>query len=248
MYELKRKIGILLGKHKDKFKKNKMIQKILAYINLKNSKKQNVLVRKYGVEALKIIYAECKKENVELWLDFGTLLGWYRQKDFISFDIDLDFGAYAKDREKFSKIKERLLKQGFIYSRTFEYDGQMVEESYIYKGLNIDIVYYEQRTGQNINKNIFSYLVVYAMDMDKNPVDITGYLEENNISKLVNAEFKGVEVLVPQNTEEYLANYYGKDFMTPIPNFDWKASGLYVPLDDSSKCKARVYNNGAEEK
>lgn len=242
MYELKRKIGILLGNRKEKLKELAIVRKLLAYINLRNSKKKNKVVQAHGVEALKILYKECKKENVSLWLDFGTLLGWYRQRDFISFDIDLDFGAYSKDFEKFQTIKTRLLEKGFVYSRKFEYGDQVVEESYSYKGLNVDIVYYQDRICKEERKNIFSYLVVYAMDMNKNPIDIRGYYEENNVTKLVSAEFKGIEVEVPENTEEYLANYYGKDFMTPIPNFDWKASGLYKELEDSSKCKARVYD------
>lgn len=246
VYELKRKIGILLGKHKDKIKKIEIVKKILSYINLKNSLKQNKIVRKHGVEALTILYNECKKEKVSLWLDFGTLLGWYRHKDFISFDVDLDLGAYSKEYDKFQKIKKRLEDQGFVYSRRFKYDEQVVEESYSYKGLNVDIVYYEER--KEMKKNVFSYLIVYAMDMNKNPKDIKGYYESNYIKNLRKTEFKGIEVMVPENTEEYLSNYYGEDFMTPIPNFDWKSSGLYKELEDSSKCKARVYNGAETEK
>lgn len=242
MYELKRKIGILLGDRKEKLKELAIVRKLLAYINLRNSQKQNKVVREHGVEALKILYKECKKENVSLWLDFGTLLGWYRQRDFISFDVDLDLGAYSKDFDKFQIIKERLLEQGFVYFRRFEYEDQVVEESYSYKGLNVDIVYYDNREEAEERKNIFSCLIVYAMDMDKKPIDIQGYYEANRITKLMKTEFKGIEVEVPENTEEYLANYYGQDFMTPIPNFDWKASGLYKELEDSSKCKARVYD------
>lgn len=246
MYEIKRKIGILLGKHKEKLKKIPIVERILAYINLKNSLKQNKVVREYGADALKILCNECKKENISIWLDFGTLLGWYRQRDFISFDVDLDLGAYSSDYDKFQKIRKRLEEQGFVYSRKFEYDERVVEESYSYKGLNVDIVYYEER--KEIDKNIYSYLIVYAMDMNKMPIDIKGYYESNYIKKLIKTEFKGIEVQVPENTEEYLSNYYGDNFMTPIPNFDWKASGLYEEIEDSSKCKARVYNGAEEEK
>ncbi len=240
MYELKRKVGILLGGNAEKIKKFKIVKKALSYINLKHSEKRNIVVQNYGLEAMKIICEECRKRNISIWLDFGTLLGYYREKKFISFDIDLDFGIYAEDQEKFAEVRESLLKKGFLYTRRFEYDHQLVEESFSYNDLNIDVVYYIKKEAV---KNIMSYLIVYAMDMNKKPIDIQGYEEENNITVLEATQFMGVDVMVPQNTEEYLKNYYGEDFMTPIPNFDWKNSGLYKELEDSSKCRAIVYEN-----
>lgn len=239
MYELKRKIGILLGDKKEVLKKNKMVKKVLYQINLKNSKKHNIVVKNYGVDALRILYDESKKYGVELWLDFGTLLGWYREKDFISYDMDIDLGAFYKDIDKFQKMQKSLIEKGFIYSRTFEYDGEIVEESYSYQGLNVDIVYYKEQEGA---KNIYSYLIVYGMDFEKKPMGIEGYIEQNSIQGLKKIDFKGLEVSVPANTEEYLKNYYGETFMIPIPNFDWKASGLYIELENSGKCKAKVYD------
>ena len=141
MYELKRKIGILLGDKKEVIKKSKVVRKILDNINLKNSQKRNVVVKNYGQEVLKIMYEECNKIGIDIWLDFGTLLGWYREKDFISFDMDMDFGAYYDDVEKFQVLKRNLLEKGFAYSREFVYDEEVVEESYSYHGLNIDIVF-----------------------------------------------------------------------------------------------------------
>lgn len=245
MYEIKRKIGILLGDNKEKLKKFKVVQKMLSSINLKHSMQQNIAVQNYGVQALKILYAECKKHDVHLWLDFGTLLGWYREKDFISYDMDIDLGAYYEDVDKFEEIKKSLLNQGFVYSRKFEYDGELVEESFSYGTLNVDIVFYRKNEAV---KNIMTYLIVYAMNLDKKPVDIKGYIEQNNLTGLKKTEFKGIEVEVPENTAEYLANYYGENFMTPIPNFDWKASGLYPELEDSSKCGAIVYDGASSEK
>ena len=239
MYELKRKIGILLGDNKDNIKKLKIVQNILAYINLKHCEKRNVVVKNYGVQALEILYNECKKQNVHLWLDFGTLLGWYREKDFISYDIDIDLGAYYEDLENIGEIRKNLIKQGFLRTREFTYDGELVEESFSYHGLNVDIVYYKKK--QDI-KNLMTYLIVYGMDMNKRPIDVKGYIERNNVTGLKKVDFKGIEVEIPENVEEYLENYYGKDFMTPIPNFDWKASGLYPELEDSSRCGVMVYD------
>ena len=41
-----------------------------------------------------------KKNGIHVWLDFGTLLGAYRDSDFIKNDFDMDFGAFGTDYDK----------------------------------------------------------------------------------------------------------------------------------------------------
>lgn len=39
-------------------------------------------------------------EGIKYWLDFGTLLGFYRQGDFLLTDPDIDIGVKREDQDK----------------------------------------------------------------------------------------------------------------------------------------------------
>ena len=56
--------------------------------------------RTEAVELLQRFTEALNAEGIDYWLEFGTLLGYYREHDFIAHDDDLDFGAYLTDAAK----------------------------------------------------------------------------------------------------------------------------------------------------
>ena len=46
-----------------------------------------------AVELLQRFSEALNAEDITFWLEFGTLLGYYREHDFIKHDDYLDFGA-----------------------------------------------------------------------------------------------------------------------------------------------------------
>lgn len=182
-------------------------------------KQANEAFNREAVDVLSLFSNALFKEGIEFWLDFGTLLGYYREHDFIPHDYDLDTGAWYKDHEQ---IKEALEKAGFELVRYYYLNNQDgMEECYKHKNFQttIDILYF-MSDGEKTFCFSFNPLVSMTKKRHLNRPQKSRVrkwsFDRFNISL---TEFKGVRVYVPTDTANHLASTYGASFMTPIPDF-----------------------------
>lgn len=182
----------------------------------------NEAFKREAVEVLRLYSDALINSGLVFWLDYGTLLGYYREHDFIPHDYDLDTGAWLKDHKR---IKEALEHAGFELVRYYFLKNQEgMEECYKHIDFNttIDVLYF-----MNEGEKSFCYSFVPMVAMNK----------KRNLNKLqpsrarlwsfskitpILSEFKGIKVYVPDNTAQHLASTYGDSFMTPIPDFPVK--------------------------
>ena len=61
-------------------------------------------LRNIQIEILQYIDDYCRKNNINYWLDAGTLLGAIRHKGYIPWDDDIDIGMLRSDYEKFVEL------------------------------------------------------------------------------------------------------------------------------------------------
>ena len=113
-------------------KKNFVYKNI--YLPYKRRKKQKLckikheLLEKEGKNLIAAFSQCCIRHNISYWLEFGTLLGAYRDKQFIKNDIDIDVGVYLKDAHILYKA---LTEQGFKLVREFHVVGENgLEQTY----------------------------------------------------------------------------------------------------------------------
>jgi phosphorylcholine metabolism protein LicD len=151
---------------------------------------------------------------------YGTLLGAYRDKDFISHDIDIDIGAFFHEYSK--DIEKVLQKYGFIKKHEFLVDdGKFaIEETYIYKKIPIDIFYFKQEKNKLIGY-VFSNEPNLSWDATIEKYggllvreDIISF---NGINKI---NFLGKNFNILKNSEEHLILNYGENFMIPDPEWN----------------------------
>ena len=90
---LKRSLASLLGDKKDLIKNLPIIKSLNNKANIELDSKRSELLKDNFEEILNTIYSSPLKDY-DIWLDFGTLLGYYRENDFISHDLDMDFGIF----------------------------------------------------------------------------------------------------------------------------------------------------------
>ena len=111
MRKIVREIAYFLGyknswinKEVDSYRRKKAIMK------RRQTGSQKLVI--YGCEMLDQLYKAVSDANVHLWLEWGTLLGAYRDKTFIGHDYDCDTGILASEYSlDFENI---LMKYGFI--------------------------------------------------------------------------------------------------------------------------------------
>ena len=222
---LKRSLASFLGDKKDVVKNLPLIKKLNEKANIELDSKRSNLLKENFEQILTIVYSS-ELKNYNIWLDFGTLLGYYRENDFISHDLDMDFGVQVSSLEEFEVIEKYLIKNGFNRTKEFYFNKNLVELSYSYKGLNVDFIIYKKEDDKVSSDTIF-----FMTNALGNPTRYEVYHYEIPFSGLKECDFKGMKVKVPDNTQEYLRTLYGEDFETPNTNYNWKENPIYKQGD-----------------
>ena len=218
------------------------LKKIVRILGLKNifypvyactllkyrQKKQNRLFNGSNKELLFVVDDVLSEHRYPFWLNYGTLLGAYREQDFIKHDNDLDIGMYWEDRER---VKELLIDAGLKLLSVITYGDldspDSAEYRFEYNGVYVDINFYTVVHGIAI-----TYNPIFFSDQDYNikgkniPVKVEQV--DSPFTGLKKIAFVGREFYVPENTEEYLIANYGENFMTPVAEFNYHDYALNI--------------------
>jgi hypothetical protein len=196
-------------------------------------KQKNKRFKEKGKEALFNIDKAFNEIGIKYWLEFGTLLGAVREKDFIAHDLDIDLGCFLEDyHEKNEKIFN---KYGFKKVREFLIDDGKYgrEETYRYNGLDIDIFYFSINEKQQMYCHTFIPLPDKSRETTINELgglivrELTYPYEGFATIELFKHNFN-----MPKNIDEHLSASYGKNYMIKDPNYSNKIATNVKILKD----------------
>ena len=210
---LHRLLFILSKKYRD----NKIVRKLVlpfwkrAYKVRRN--KSIKAFRIHGEESIQMIYQNLNSKETPIWLEFGTLLGAYRNNDFIKNDIDIDLGAFLKDERKIDVYLKNL---DFKLVREFKLDSgtKGLERTYSYKGVFIDVFYFLKD-----NDLIYTYGFERKNCIDGKYVAVRYEFKDSGFKS---SSFKNMKVYIPDDAKNHLMSQYGEDFMIPDPHYSDK--------------------------
>ncbi len=212
----------------EKYKKNLFLSHYSYTTKLQSNEVENLIV------FLNDVCEILKRNNVNYWLEGGTLLGAIRNSKLIPWDHDLDIGLLFESEEKSKKIVKILKKRFKVKTLDFpDYDDiwQLgdIRLLKVYKNKFkktktdpcLDIFFYYKGELENVGP-VYKYVV-----WNRN-----AYHPEKFLNKLKRTELEGFEFPVPGLYEEFLEAKYGLDWKTPKK--EWN-----VGLDDGSVIQPR---------
>lgn len=145
------------------------------------------------LENLQVLSVYLDKIDINWGPAFGTLIGIVRNNDFQPWKPVFDIYILKEDEERFKDVLWLLQEVGFKLVR------------YERRGL-----YYIER-----NKEIFKIFVLHKISSDVRHTGSTDFIHEKYLQNTVKWDFKGIELNVPQEVDEYLEFQYGKDWIVP---------------------------------
>ena len=162
-------------------------KKITSYLCCKN----------HLVEILSYLVKVLDDNNIEYFIDYGTLLGCARNKSFIPWDKDIDISII--DNPNLDKVMD------IIYNNDKGY--RLIKGNHNFYTLNF-------------SKTNHLHADISIRTKQINDVYTDKYTEENwgihknDLFPLKNSKFENINVKIPFNTKKYLENGYGKNCIT----------------------------------
>ncbi len=145
------------------------------------------------LENLRILAVYLDKIDINWGPAFGSLIGIVRNDDFQSWKPAFDIYILKEDEERFKDILWLLLEVGFKLVR------------YERRGL-----YYVER-----NNEYIKVFVLHKISSDVRHTGGSDFIHEKYLQNTVKWDFKGIELNVPTEIDEYLTFQYGADWITP---------------------------------
>lgn len=170
--------------------------------------------REIGLRNLVDLTNVLSKHNVCHWLQSGTLLGFYRDGDFIDHDTDTDMGVLA---DTFTRECYRdILNKGFKLQYVYGYVADSLEIVFRRDNLNTDLFFHYTTKG-NIQYHCFFH------DWKRNG-NYRRYENRYKPFKPKQKQYLNKTFFVPEDELLFIRTHYGDNWKTPVKKWDISTS------------------------
>lgn len=175
-----------------------------------------------------------RQAGITFWIEGGTLLGALRDQKLIPWDHDLDFGMIYRSEDEMQDLIRKLRRRFHVSVRDFPNTEAIWQLGkyrvlkifprkyyFLKEDLCLDLFVYYKGSLPGSDEEVYKYVV-----WDRNAFHRKEFLERPE-----ELEFYGGSVPVPAQPEKFIEVKYGKDWRTPVK--EWN-----VALDDGSIYRA----------
>lgn len=193
--------------------------------------KRRRALQKHGDETIRILHDFFKKNNIEYYLDFGTLLGIIRENGFIKHDDDIDL-TIRRSGIKPKEMLKKLSDMGFAFIHGFHAVGKTLEATIARNGLTVDIFFGTDNYGNSDNFVLFDCVYDTATEYPSTDANSwrAWFFPKSTCAE--DFSFHGYTVCLPKDFEQMLKLEYGQTWRTPIKNFEYKQEELHYEYQD----------------
>ena len=192
---------------------------------------QNKLKRKkiqrYGLWMIHDIQVLLGQMGIMSFADFGTCLGIVREHRLLQHDLDIDIGVVA-DITQQKAVRVAMERLGYRLWRQYIRGEYVVEESYKYNDIKVDLNYYEMTDDYAKTWLFYRKPDVVYTNCERNIVEMT----YSPIKEVRQEIVDNVPVFIPSNAEQLLEEKYGSNWRTPDKGWIYWESPAATPLDD----------------
>lgn len=174
-------------------------------------------VQNNGLKAISEITDVLSGNDVDFFVDNGTLLGVVRENKLIRWDYDIDLGIIINEKFSWLDLENAMKRIGYEKDHQFRLFDEITEQTYKRGGMYVDFF-------NHINDDSTTSFYCFYRD------DKVEYSSSNEMSVLELKTVKitgtkqidledGVKVYIPLEAEQYLAGLYGESWRIPNPNW-----------------------------
>ncbi len=173
-------------------------------------------IKKNGLACLSEINDCMRDAGCAYWVDFGTLLGLYRDGKLLSHDFDIDFSIMKEDYSE--SLKDNMQKRGFQLCKEYFAFGELVEQSWRWNGVYVDLFMYQRKEDKVFYYSFYTEKEVKETKIAEGVYRFSGLDARSVLLPPVRPclqKLGGVSVMAPGDKDEHLRLIYGETFMTP---------------------------------
>lgn len=167
------------------------------------------LLRKNGAEVMTRLHHLLQKNNVPYYCDYGTLIGFEREKGFLAHDDDIDISIPPETATP-KQVLALFMELGYGFIHGFKYEGRIIEFSVMdVAGVSIDVFFPEKTAVQGV---IHAYQPIWEASREYPDERANTLIQYDFVAAtgIRTISVAGTFAAVPGNADEVLTSEYGQ--------------------------------------